>query len=398
MGRISADARREDGPPALPGSILLFEPVCIGSEHVPVNSAMLSMARTAFPGHRIVFAAEAAHLGQVAEMSTVPRDSVDWRVVEVPPRHGPRDRARRRREWRLWSDMLRIIDEHDVENLVLLSVSFDGLLDLKAWLWRRPRLRVIGILHSVLAVVMASRRSRWQWWFGPAPHLRWLVLGKHIAEALEAEFRPIMPRVRWIPHPVLGLEPEARGDAETGDNGPAPTVFAFPGVATDEKGFGEFCAIAEALKEDRRARFEVVGRVPPEAAFDRHGPVSAPEPSAQGLGRREYEQRIRRSRYLLLPLRPEAYRFVASGSLMDALVLGRPIIGSAKSPPTRALFDQFGDLGHLCDNVESMVELVGRLIDQPDPDRYGGQLENLRKAKAALAPEALAAPLADSFA
>jgi hypothetical protein len=397
MTRSNARAGRSRSRES-PGVTLLLEPVCVGGEHVPVNSSMLRMVHAAFPDQRIVFAGEATHLEQVAEMSAALSASVEWHALQLPSRHGPPGWPRRRSEWRLWSEMLDLIRRHRPERLLLLSTPPDGLLDIKAWLWRAPRVKALAVLHSVLDGVMASRRSKWQWWAGPAPRLRWLVLGRHIVDAVEGEFRPIMPRLRWIPHPVLGLDSGAEPEPADGPGGGRDTtIFAFPGLATEGKGFGEFCAIAEVLKENPRARFELIGRLPPGTGSEGVGPVRVPELGDQRLGRREYEERIRRARYLLLPLRPDAYRFVASGSIMDAVVLRRPIIGFVNSPPTRELFDQFGDVGHLCDGLDSMVELVRGLAGRPDPTRYRRQLDNLAKARAALTPEALAGSLAKGF-
>jgi hypothetical protein len=379
------------------GPTLLFEPICRGGEHAPVNAAMLRMARLAFPGSPIVFAGDATHIDRIQELSPGIRTCVDWRAVDVPPRHTPRGWAKRRREWQVWNELVRLIDRHGADRVILLSITPFGLWDIKAWLWRRPRIPVLVVLHSLLNSVMASRRSKLEWWFAPAPKLRWLVLGRHIVDALKVEFGAIVPNVSWMPHPVLGLESEPEPALGRYLTPEGQTVFSFPGLATTGKGFLEFCQVAEAMASDPRARFELVGRLTPESQTERPLNVTLPDNGDRQLGRPEYERRIRRADYLLLPLRPNAYQYVASGSLMDALALGRPLIGLAASPPTRDLFAEFGDVGYLCEDLEAIVELVRTLAERPDPARYRHQLDNLENARAALAPEALAGRLRGSF-
>jgi pimeloyl-ACP methyl ester carboxylesterase len=359
-----------------------------------VNAAMLRMARTAFPQAHILFAGDATHIHHVNEMDPGTGREIEWLPLEIPLRHGLSSGSRRRAEWRLWGQLLELIDQRGVDRLILLGMSMDGLLDIKAWLWRRPRVRVLVVLHAVLGVAMGSRRSRLQWWLAPAPRLRWLVLGQHIAEALGSDFAAITPRVRWIPHPVLALDGPGGGHADPALPGPS-TVFAFPGLATSGKGFDQFCHLARSLAGDPRARFELVGRLPPDEPAHSPDNVLLPDLTDGRLAREEYERRIRNAHYLVLPMRPTAYRYVASGSIVDALALGRPLMGLAASPPTRDLFAQFGDVGYLCDDMNAMVDVARRLTHDPDPERYRSQLANLASARAALAPDALAPCLRD---
>ena len=59
-------------------------------------------------------------------------------------------------------------------------------------------------------------------------------------------------------------------------------------------------------------------------------------------------------------------------------------------PLSRRLFQDAGDIGHLCRDPEHLACTVDELARLPDPARYRAQVENLKRLRASRTPHALA--------
>jgi hypothetical protein len=118
--------------------IIVFEPLCVGPEHVEVNAALLSVARLVFPGRPIVFCAEGAHLSLVA--GRVGRAArVRFVRVRIPERLLP---PLQRFAWELSSfrRLLRFAGRVGASALIFASIAPEGLIARSGHFFkRRPR-------------------------------------------------------------------------------------------------------------------------------------------------------------------------------------------------------------------------------------------------------------------
>lgn len=104
------------------------------------------------------------------------------------------------------------------------------------------------------------------------------------------------------------------------------------------------------------------------------------------LPRNKYEQFINGLDYVLFLYASNSYKFIASGAIFDAISYGKPII-ALRNDYFVSIFEQSGDIGYLCENIEEMACLIIKLLDKPDKVDYDNFLQNMEKAKLLYAPE-----------
>ena len=106
------------------------------------------------------------------------------------------------------------------------------------------------------------------------------------------------------------------------------------------------------------------------------------------LPRNEYEQFINGLDYVLFLYALNSYKFIASGAIFDTISFGKPII-ALRNDYFVSIFEQCGDIGYLCENIEEMACLILKLLDEPDIVAYNRFLQNMEKAKLLYAPECI---------
>lgn len=103
----------------------------------------------------------------------------------------------------------------------------------------------------------------------------------------------------------------------------------------------------------------------------KNGSIDLPAVNKE-LKREEYNARINILDFLLFFYGCDNYKVTASGAIMDAIVLRKPII-SLRNDYFEYIFEKFGCFGYLVDSVDQMVHLVdmigqGKLVDKFDFD------------------------------
>ena len=78
------------------------------------------------------------------------------------------------------------------------------------------------------------------------------------------------------------------------------------------------------------------------------------------LSREEYDNKIAELDYVLFFYNKDMYQFTASGPLMDALFLEKPII-ALKNNYFEYMFNKYGDFGILLDSIDEMADLIKEL-------------------------------------
>ena len=120
------------------------------------------------------------------------------------------------------------------------------------------------------------------------------------------------------------------------------------------RGRFRFWAIAPTLNGE--VEFHAVGNVHRELAHEDQSILAQPL-AHWPLARRDFVQAVAKLHYVVLPYQGDYYRLSASGTLVDALRFGKPII-STNFPFVRALFDRFGDIGFLCDGEDGLGAIL----------------------------------------
>lgn len=389
--------------------IVAYEPTCWGLEHVNFNVSFLATVAAAYPDQEITFFAERDHLAAVREKLNEfrPAAPVHWREMEIGPRKRYTIRARLRAEWRVSNRVLGEAEKLAATYVIACSAMPACLLAIKALLILKFRsLRVLAVQHgSVLSWLhhpkgrrLPERRSAYGFalvWC-PVSRLRYLVLDDPVLPKtfqMEPSLQGRMFALGW--HPYLFGETTIQPLMES------PLRFGFIGTATNRKGFPDFCRLARetgANFPEGRFVFELVGYVTdPDVreavesgalGADLRHFVSMPQTDTF-LDAREYNRRLSRLTYALLPHDKLTGALTSSASILDGFAHALPCIAIRNS-----LFEEFfremGDIGYLCDTYEEMRDTVFSLLRTLPTERYLEQRRNIIRGRKLLTPESLA--------
>ena len=169
-----------------------------------------------------------------------------------------------------------------------------------------------------------------------------------------------------MPHPTTQVEAEeARPNTLS-----VPLRIGLVGQATESKGITPFLALARSFRQSHpdTVRFHLVGNAPAGADMAAFAVLDEKVPTLH-IPRTEFVAKLRR---------------------LDAITWLRPVIAT-RVPIVMDLFERYGEIGELCDDVAQMPAVIARLADAPDPARYEHHVANLRRIRASRTPAALAA-------
>lgn len=382
--------------------VLAFEMTWTGTTHAPGNGATLLTVAAAFPDHPLHVFAEAGH---IAELARNPRlagtPGIAFRAVRVSARHPGRpglvSLRRLAREALTIYRALRVVPSGTPCLIVLLSATSTAIFA-AGWLARYHGRRIAvqvglhGNLHDLgawrsrnpiqraLDMTAAMRAD-----FGG--RVRFLVLETSIHAALAARDPAAAARTDVLALPVNTVEWDLAAPAAP----PPPLRIGFVGQATAAKGIDIFLRLAGEMtrRYPGQISFHLVGRAMPGTDPAIFAPL-AEAPTERHLPRAAFTARMARLHYVLLPFQPGYYDLAASGALIDALTWLKPVLAMPAGFVTD-LFDEAGDIGEICDSEAALLATLERLLTHPDPDRYSAQIAALQRARAARAPERLAA-------
>jgi len=114
------------------------------------------------------------------------------------------------------------------------------------------------------------------------------------------------------------------------------------------------------------------------------------------IARADYERELARLDYVVFLYPPGSYTLTASGALLDALSLGKPVI-ALRNPYFEHCFSLLGDIGYLCGSVDELRDLMIGLVRVPPVDRHARQQAAVAAGRRLLAPESVAATFAANW-
>ena len=278
--------------------------------------------------------------------------------------------------------------------IVACAISHVGLATLQCQLLARARgARVAVVHHSGLASTLGSRSTQALLRWTAGGHLRHIVLGNSIQQAVASRL-PGAP-VRSMRHPYLF--PDASSSAWPDDE---PMRFGFLGLASADKGFDRFCRLANRVSQASasaavRPRFELIGRLDAAnraglAALDTNRVVEIGSDNAP-MPREHYEEKVRRLTYAVLPYRQE-HALASSGAILDAFAHAKPCI-ALRTPLFEEYFSAMGDIGYLCDDEEEMTDVVRAITTVKPEGRYAVQRRNIIEGREIFHPRHVARQL-----
>ena len=385
--------------------ILVFDMTNSGTAHVPINRGLLEAMALGFPGTGVRFHAEADHLDALRADPAMGRlPNLRFTPIALSPLHRWKTHivsARRFwRELRTIQAALRAAARESAAGephlIVLASTTPTAILAalIAARTARRPVSVQVG-LHGNLNEVtgwrsrhpLHRRLDLHAMLARPARRLRLLVFETVIRDALEAAIPGSGARTDVLPHPVDTRE--AKGHAPPPPDGPIRVGIV--GMATASKGIDAYLETARLFRARHgdRIEFHIVGGRPGTTPAERFADIAHPV-EAGHIPRETFAARMAGLHYVFLPLQPGYYSLSPSGGLMDAVAWCRPVI-AARVPITQALFEEGGDIGHLCDDLAGMQAVLEGIMEAgPDRARYEAQRAALRRLREGRGPEAQA--------
>lgn len=247
-----------------------------------------------------------------------------------------------------------------------------NLNDVRGWRSRNPLVRAFDTRSALFA-----RHPR---------KLRFLLL----EHAIKRELAELAPHAASVAD-VLPL-PVNIGEVSSVCREPLryPLRIGFVGQATEAKGITPYLEVAKAFRDHYGSliQFHVIGRVYPGDDLQRYSVLDS-KVTHEHLTRTAFVERLSHMHYVFLPYKSEYYHLSASGALLDAITWLKPIIAN-RTPVVADMFEQFGDIGHLCDDIPGMSRVLHAIMRDMDEARYAGQVEALRRARDSRRPDALA--------
>ncbi len=382
--------------------VRIIDPIAKGPFHEVFNAALLAMCLRLFdraeyhchPSQRRCIERLLERHGYAAELARV-----SFRKVRVVRREGPVGWVCRYAAAALRSGWLLLRSKPD--ELVVFNYNNPPALPLLNLLNRRLHRRVVIVCHGELEL-LAQRPPWWRasGWFARIlrrmfgrrhldRNLRFCVLGQSILRNL----RPYLsetnaPLFFAIDHPAFF-------DEEPATAPPHDTLrIGTVGQLTPAKGLGRLLELARRIP----VPLHVVGRT---YGFDGHAAHPnvrfAAGPENRFLPRDLFEREAAALDYILFAYDPEGYRLTASGAVLDALNLGRPVITLRN--------DYFDDVlrlpvGHVAADMEEMAALVSRLAaEYPAQQGIDPQFaENIARLRREFAVETVAERLREALA
>jgi glycosyltransferase involved in cell wall biosynthesis len=376
--------------------IILCEPLRWDQEHVPVNNSFLEAVRLAFPDEEVQVYGEEKHLGH---LSTGSKDDRFAGIKFLPVKRPTRHETLRKRLLQDYGLTKVILDRFQTGNRNLLI--FTSLTMACLWTLRLQRNRLKGIdvwviYHAGLQTLVGWRpRNPLKRILGLETGLRiackggvqLIVLEQPILDTVERKMPELSGCVHLVEHPIPpGLFETVPVQHKI------PLQFGFLGLGTKQKGIVTFVDVASATKENypKKADFHVVGRLHPDMDSEKLPGIDSltTKPFESRLKRDRYEKLVRQLHYVCLFFEGKHYDVTASGVLLDCIGREKPIVTS-NIVLFQKLEERYGDIGHICTDGR-YDRLIAELIENPDPERYRRQVENLRNAKRARSPAQLA--------
>ena len=132
------------------------------------------------------------------------------------------------------------------------------------------------------------------------------------------------------------------------------------GVFSKIKGGDDFCKLYY-LVDKSKVEFSITGRIFYDMNIINRMNINLPKnKGANAIDREELEKRIQELNIILFFYPKNSYKLIASGAIMDAISMKKPII-AIRNSYFSYIFEKFGSFGFLVDSVEEMAKTIETL-------------------------------------
>lgn len=364
--------------------------------HVPFNAGLLAVVRKAFPREQLTFFGGPAHIGELKkQMGEFLAESINWKEMRILPQDASYS-SRLLGEIKILRILLQMFPKESTGPLLLTSARPATLVALK-WvkLFRLKDIRTQIVLHGHLSGVTGKRYRhpvrrfqdmRTALTLPGNGNLQYLVLEENLRDVLLQRLPVLGGKVEVLDHPLPPNETEANPNQLS-----TPIRFGFLGLANEAKGFPVFLKLAEDItgKYRDQAEFHAIGRLSSEENHFWRTDALTTKPGVERLSRVDYIHGVEQLHFIVLPHQGSLYELNSSGTLLDALAWGKPLIARNISIFGN-FFAKHGDVGYLFSTDRELKEIVEDIMEKAERAHYDEQVSNIQKAKESRSPETLA--------
>lgn len=368
--------------------IVVYEPVCIGFQHAEFNSFFLNVVKESFDND-ILFISEKEHGNIVKKRLEGKCDRISYEERSV---HTDSDKYHR--FFRIYSDYKKLFAKikSDGVNTLVVTVTREYELIIVNLLARKYKsVRILMLFHAHLNRIMEKPVYKRILLSFTAENVGYIVLSKNIKQAI-CNLAPQLQKKIISIHHALPSEQNICHHTLHSTN----INFGFIGIATQEKGEDSIIEIVKKCKGDN-VHFHYCGvvndselvRKMKESGIVVHG-------GTQPLSFEKYFESIRDLDYVILLLRKKSYKFRVSGTLIDAVNNEKPII-TLSNQYTDEIFDEFGNIGYLCESEKDVCEVINKISSEFDSCIYHTQVACMKKMKETLSIDFLSRELKEQL-
>jgi len=344
-----------------------------GGEHASVNSKLLSLVHRWDPAARIGVYLSTDHWAEICRLGDHRQYASLRRIRVIEP---------------VWKDKLRWLIKIVLECTTLMRILVEARRErprlifltslspfanyvLHGLLRLYNRVPVIVVLHGELQLLAQRNPKLVDRWYARwlnkvlrtvRKNRKFLILGPEIRQQLLDRFGYPAAHFLTVPHPTSDGASRLRPATTEKAGG---VVFGYLGTAKLAKNAQLFFGLADKLRAEvqaGRARFIVSGQVFPEMTTFVHRWVTCSGVN-QPVAYAEYMERCLQMDYAIFFNSDENYNLISSGSVMDAVTFGIPIIALRSAMVERLFGLCQSPPGVLCEDLQDMEQTVCRLIE-----------------------------------
>lgn len=158
------------------------------------------------------------------------------------------------------------------------------------------------------------------------------------------------------------------------------------GVLNESKGANLFLSFTDSLKTrvKKNVNISAIGKVEIDIQKLISRDILFLEQDGNVISREIFDLKINELDFILFFYNLESYKITASGAIMDALNMEKPII-ALKNDYFMYLFEKFGEFGYLFDNVNEMADVVEKISTGEIKNDF-----NFKEIKKNFSPESIA--------
>lgn len=340
--------------------IIAYEPFSTGLNHVPVNSEFLNIICARFFSKKVIFYGDSIHIKNIKK--NINANNIDFNEINII--QSPQSKIKA-----VLNEMHNakyVTDKHaEIDLFIVLNSHPHTMYFIKKYL--DDNIPLIFIIHGNIEELKRKKHFyQLGYWVKTAfaykrnrKYMKYIVLGDSIRDNLLKYVNYISEQTVAIPHPY-SLSTNQSAKTLTKQKNDNIITMGMIGSFSSEKNSYQIFELEKRLRDKHvtNVNFLLVGSGDiNNTLLSKSIQVSFIGDCTKKLSMEEYNAGIDKLDYILFFWPKDSYQLTASGALCDAIVHNKPII-SIRNDYLTWVFNEVGDLGFLCDDINQIEHIV----------------------------------------